>query len=472
MNIKKNSDLEWEIPKSGNMRVPVRIYASEKLLEGMKKDKTLEQARNVSELKGILKKSIVCPDGHMGYGFSIGGVAAFDIDKGIVSPGGVGFDICCGVRLVKTNLKREEVIDKKKELIHQISRDIPKGLGRGGVIKLNKQDIKGILERGVNWAVEKGYGTKEDIEKTEDYGNLKPANSKNVSKKAIKRGLPQLGSLGSGNHFLEIQEVEEIYNKEIGKKFGVNEKGQIMVMIHSGSRGLGHQIASDYIKKMENEYGYENLPDRQLINAPIKSKLGQEYLSAMSCAANYGFTNRHMIMDFTKKSFKQIFPKSELKLVYGVAHNVAKFEEHEVDGKKIKLCIHRKGATRSFGPGRKELPKIYQKTGQPVLIPGTMGTSSYLLVGTKKAEELTWGSTAHGAGRVMSRTQARKKKHGNEVKKELGSKGIDIEVRSLKGLAEEAPYAYKDVDEVVRVSDKLGIGNLVAKLKPLAVMKG
>jgi tRNA-splicing ligase RtcB len=468
MKIKKISGYEWEIPKEGKMRVPVRIYASEKLLEGMKKDETLKQAKNVAMLKGIQKKSIVCPDGHMGYGFSIGGVAAFDLEEGIVTPGGVGFDINCGVRLVKTNLVKKK-IDKKK-LIHQISRDIPKGLGRGGALKISKKDIKEVLEKGSEWALKNNYGTKKDLERTEDYGRLENADSSKVSEKAIKRGLSQLGSLGSGNHFLEIQEIEEIYNNKIAGKWGL-EKGKITVMIHCGSRGLGHQVASDYIKKMENKYGTKNIPDRQLVNASIKSDLGQDYLKAMRCAANYAFCNRQIILNFVRKSFKQVLP-AKLEMIYDVAHNIAKFEKQQIDGKEKELCIHRKGATRSFGPGREELPEVYKNTGQPVIIPGTMGTSSYLLVGTKKAEELTFGSTAHGAGRVMSRTQAKKKKRGEEVKKELESKGIDIEQGSIKGLAEEAPYAYKDVDEVVKVSDKLGIGNLVAKLKPLAVMKG
>ncbi len=473
VEIKKISDLEWEIPEKGRMNVPVRIYASEKLLEAIKQDKTLEQAKNMATLKGVVKKIIVLPDAHQGYGANIGSAVAFNLKEGVVSPGQCGYDINCGVRLLSTNLTKKEIMDKKKELIHQISRDIPKGLGKGGVIKLDKNDLKEILEKGSKWAVEKGYGSKEDLERTEDNGCLKGADASKVSERAIKRGVPQLGSLGSGNHFLEIQEVDEVFNKEIAEKFGI-KKGQVTVMVHCGSRGLGHQVASDYIKKMEQKYPekIKQLPDRELINAPIKSELGQDYLKAMKAAANFGFCNRHLIMDFTRKSFRKFLPQAKLKMVYDVAHNVAKFEKHLIDGDEKEVMVMRKGATRSFGPGRDELPEVYKKTGQPVLIPGTMGTSSYLLVGTKKAEELTFGSTAHGAGRVMSRSKAIKQKYGNEVKKGLEEKGIDIEAGSSKGLAEEAPYAYKDVDDVVKVSDKLGIGNLVARLKPLAVMKG
>ncbi len=486
--IKKISENIWEIPKQGKMNVPTKIYASDSLMELMKKDKTLEQVKNVAMLPGIVKVSLAMPDAHQGYGFSIGGVAAFDLDRGIVSPGGVGYDINCGVRLLATNLKKEEILEKKKELLHQISRDIPKGVGRGGAINLSKEEIKEVLEKGAKWAVEKGRGSGRDLERTEDGGCIVGAKAENVSERAIKRGLPQLGSLGAGNHFLEIQEVEKIYDEKIAEKFGLKE-GQVTVMIHCGSRGLGHQVASDYIKLMEKKYGFKDLPgsnspnshlerrktaipDRELINAPIKSELGQKYLSAMAAAANFGFANRHLIMDSVRKSFKRVFPTAKLEMVYDVAHNVAKIEEHVVNGKEQKLCVHRKGATRSFGPGRKELSEYYQKTGQPILLPGSMGTASYVLVGTKKAEEISFGSTAHGAGRVMSRSQAIRDFRGEDIKKELEEKGIDIESGSWKGLAEEGPQAYKDIDEVVKVSHEVGIGNMVAKLKPLGVMKG
>jgi len=471
---KKISKNVYEIPKSGKMKVPVKIYASEKLLNSMKKDNTLEQAQNMAMLPGIVKQAILCPDGHNGYGFPIGGVAAFDMEKGIISPGGVGYDINCGVRLLATNLMKRDIQRKIRKIVEEIFAQVPSGVGRGGKMKLSKQEIKQVLETGANWAVKKGYGEKEDLERTEDNGCIKRAKASAVSERALARGLSQLGSLGAGNHFLEVGCVDEIYDKETAKVFGITEKNQITIMIHCGSRGLGHQVASDYIKSMEEKYGFEKLPDRELINAPIRSELGQKYFSAMTAAANFGFCNRQLIMHWVRQAFNKVFGKKiQLNMVYDVAHNMAKFEEHIVDGKNVKLCIHRKGATRSFGPGRKELPKVYQKTGQPVIIPGSMGTASYILVGTKKAEEVSFASTAHGAGRVMSRHSALKKFRGEKVKNELAEKkGIEVKSGSWKSLAEEAPEVYKDIDEVVRVSHDVGIGNLVARLKPLGVMKG
>lgn len=472
VEIKKISENIYEIPKKGKMLVPTLIYASDKLIKAIKLDKTLQQAQNVAMLDGIVEHALVMPDAHQGYGFPIGGVAAFDLKKGVVSPGGVGYDINCGVRLLASNLTTRDIKGVKKELLHQISRDVPSGLGRGGAMKLNEAELKQIIEKGCKWAVAKGYGNKEDLERIEDNGCIPGAKFEYISEKARRRGFPQLGSLGSGNHFLDILEIEEIFDKNIAKKFGINQKGQITVMIHCGSRGLGHQVASDYIRMMEDEYGIKNLPDRELINAPINSKLGKQYLSAMAGAANFGFANRHLIMHFIRDSFKQVIKKSKLKMVYDVAHNVAKIEDHLVNGKKIKLCVHRKGATRSFGPGRKELPNIYKNIGQPVIIPGSMGTSSYVLVGTEKAEEISFGSTAHGAGRVMSRHGALKKFRGEKIKEELNKKGIEIKSQSWKSLTEENPEVYKDIEEVVKVSHELGIGNLVAKMKPSAVLIG
>jgi len=473
--IKKINEYEWRIEKQGAMNVPVIIYASEKLLEKMKQDDTFKQAMNVATLKGIQKASYVMPDGHMGYGFPIGGVAAMDLESGVISPGGVGFDINCGVRILSTNLNIKGIREKKKELIRQIAKEVPKGIGKGSIIKLNQGQIQEILETGAKWAVKNGYGTEKDLEKTEDYGCLQ-GKSEDVSERAIKRGIPQLGSLGAGNHFLEIQEIEEIYDEKTAENFGLYEKGQITIAIHCGSRGLGHQVASDYIRIMENKYSFKDLPDRELVNAPINSEIGKKYFSAMNCAANFAYCNRQMIMEQVRKIVKNFFPNAELNLIYDVCHNIAKIEEHELEneGTKIKkkLLIMRKGATRSFGPGREELPPCYRKTGQPVLLPGSMGTASYILVGTKKAEQVSFASTAHGAGRVSSRAQALKNLRGENVKKELESKGIDVEAGSWKGLAEEAPEVYKDIDEVARVSHKVGIGNLVAKLKPIAVMKG
>lgn len=377
----------------------------------------------------------------------------------------------CGVRILATNIKVSEFMKKRKEILHDFTRAIPSGVGRGRKERLSFEELDEVLEKGAEWTVEKGKATKEDLERCEENGKMGNANPKDVSHRAKQRGLPQLGTLGAGNHFLEVQKVDEIFDEKIAKIFGLS-KDCIVIAIHCGSRGLGHQVASDYIKAMEDEYGFKSLPDRELINAPIKSELGKRYLSAMNCAVNFAFCNRQLIMHDVRQVLKRYFPKNKNQLVYDVCHNIAKIEEHEVDGKKMKLCIHRKGATRSFGPGRKEIPKIYRDVGQPVILPGSMGTASYILVGTKKAEEISFGSTAHGAGRVMSRHEALNKFRGEQIKKELQEKDIEIEAGGWKSIAEEAPGVYKDIDEVVRVSHKAGIGNLVAKVKPLAVMKG
>jgi tRNA-splicing ligase RtcB len=473
VEVKKVSKNIWIIEKTGKMNVPILIFASEKLLKKMQEDETFKQAVNISTLPGLVKNVIILPDGHMGYGMPIGGVMACEIENGFISPGSVGFDINCSVRLLRTNLKKEDIDNagEKKKIIDSLFRDVPSGVGKGSVLKINKEQLKEILEQGIDWAIKNGYGTKVDAEFTEENGRMKEAKADCVSGRAIARGLPQIGSLGSGNHFLEIQVVDEIFDKQVARTFGL-EKGQITIMIHCGSRGLGHQVASDYIVAMEKEYGFANLPDRELINAPINSKLGKEYFSAMSAAANFAFANKQIITHQVRETMKRVFPEFKAEVVYDVCHNIAKFEEYEIDGKKKMLCIHRKGATRSFGPGRKEVPKEYREVGQPVLIPGSMGTSSYVLVGTKKAEEVSFASTAHGAGRAESRSQALREMRGEDVKAELKEKGIEVATRSIQGLAEEAPSAYKDIDEVVRVSHEVGIGNLVAKLKPIAVMKG
>lgn len=470
MEIKKISENIYEIPKTGKMNVPGKIFASDKLIGAIKEDKTLEQVKNVAMLPGILKASIALSDAHQGYGFSIGGVAAFDIDKGVISPGGVGYDIDCSVRLLRTNLKKKDIGDKEK-LIEALHRKIPSGVGKGSPFKLTKEELNKILIGGAQYMVERGYGTKEDYLHLEEEGKIPNADPSKVSQRALKRGIGQLGTLGAGNHFLEIAYVDEIFDKEIAKAFGL-EKDQITIMIHCGSRGLGHQIASDYIKAMEEEYGFKNLPDRELINAPIKSKLGKDYYAAHNAAANFAFANKQLITSWIREELKTLFPKIKIEVVYEVCHNIAKFEEHIVDGKKKKVCVHRKGATRSFGPGRKEIPKSYRKVGQPVLIPGTMGTSSYVLVGTKKAEELTFGSTVHGAGRIKSRSAAIHTIKGEEIKKKLHEKGIEVKSGSWKSLAAEAPEAYKNVDEVIQAVDDLGISKKVARLKPLTVIKG
>jgi tRNA-splicing ligase RtcB len=460
----------YEIPKQGKMNVPGRIYASEGILKDIEKDRTIEQIKNVAALPGILSYSFAMPDAHFGYGFSIGGVAAFDLKKGIVSPGGVGFDINCGVKILKTNLKRKDLIGKEKILLFELDKKIPSGVGRGSPFQIKKNELKDLFEKGAKFIVEKGEGVKEDYLNVEEEGCIKGADISKVSSRAIQRGIGQLGTLGAGNHFLEVQVVDEIFDSKGAKVFGL-EKGQILIMIHCGSRGLGHQVASDYIKLMEDKYGFKNLEDRQLVNAPIGSKLGKDYFSAMACAANFAFANRQLIASWVRDVFVKMFPKVKVETLYDICHNIAKIEEHVVDGKKIKVCVHRKGATRSFGPGRMEVPLKYRKVGQPVLIPGSMGTASYILVGTKKAEEISFGSTTHGAGRIMSRSSLRNLK-GEDVKKSLEKKGINVKAGSMKSLAEEAPEAYKDIEDVVSVVHDLGLSRKVARLKPVLVVKG
>lgn len=473
MELKKINDQTWEIPRQGEMKVPAVIYASEKLLESVKRDLTLKQARNVACLPGIQRKAYVMPDAHQGYGFPIGGVAAFDMEKGVISPGGVGYDINCGVRLLKTEFFEKDILEKRKRLLSEIFQEVPAGVGKGGTTRLSRRVLEEVCAKGAEWAVENGYGTKDDLQKTEEYGRMKDADPGHLSQRAVERGIPQLGTLGAGNHFLEIQKVSEIYDRDVARVFGVHSEGQILVMIHCGSRGLGHQVASDYIRLMENRFGIRGLPDRELINAPIRSDLGMRYYKSMSAAVNFAFANRQMIAHWVRNVFAKVMGTSQgMDQVYDVCHNVAKFETHEIEGKPRKVCIHRKGATRSFGPGREEIPEVYRSVGQPVLIPGSMGTASYLLVGTKEAEALSFGSTAHGAGRVMSRHEALRRFRGEQIKKELEKKGIALQSTSWKGVAEEASEAYKNVDEVVRVSHAAGIGRLVAKLVPLGVMKG
>ncbi len=470
--IKRISEYVWEIEKEKGMNVPGRVFASDKLFEKIKQDKTLEQVKNAAKLPGIVGYSIAMPDAHQGYGLSIGGVIAFDAKKGIISPGSVGFDINCGVRLLISNIDKKTFLQKRNFVLQEIYKNVPSGVGKKGEFRLTNKEIDKVLEMGVDWAIEKGYGTIEDKNHCEDNGRILGADAKKVSAKARGRGMNQLGSLGAGNHFMEIQEVEKIYDEKTAKVFGVEKEGQVAVMIHSGSRGLGHQVASDYIQLMEKEYGFKHLPDRQLAYAPIDSKLGKDYLAAMAGAANFGFANRHLIMHQVREGFKKYFPKIKLGLVYDVAHNIAKFEEHEVNGKRMMLCVHRKGATRSLGPGHKDIPSAYRKVGSPIIIPGSMGTYSYVLAGTKEAEKISFASTAHGAGRVLSRSYAIKNISANKVKKELEEKDISFISGSPKGMVEEAPEAYKDVNEVVRVSHELGIGKLVARLKPLGVVKG
>jgi len=473
MELRKVRDNVWEIPKQGEMKVPALVYASERLLADVRQDLTLEQARNVACLPGIQRMSYVMPDAHQGYGFPIGGVAAFDLDEGVISPGGVGYDINCGVRLLRSDFLDQDITARRKELLAEIFREVPAGVGKGGVTRLSRAVLKDILARGAEWAVENGYGMKEDLERTEEYGRMGEADPDALSDRALERGVPQLGTLGAGNHFLEIQKVQEVLDKEAAAAFGVEGAGQVLVMIHCGSRGLGHQVATDYIELMGNAFGVKGLPDRELVNAPFRSELGRRYYRAMSAAVNYAFANRQMIAHWVRDVFAKVLGSAKgMRQVYDVCHNVAKVEQHVVGGRSRDLCVHRKGATRSFGPGRAEIPEAYRAAGQPVIIPGSMGTASYLLVGTGEAEELSFGSTAHGAGRVMSRHEALRRFRGEQIRDDLARRGIELKSTSWKGVAEEASAAYKDVDEVVRVSHEVGLGRLVARLVPVGVMKG
>jgi tRNA-splicing ligase RtcB len=473
MDLRKISDNVWEIPKQGEMKVPAVIYSSARLLDDIRRDMTLTQARNVACLPGIERMSYVMPDAHQGYGFPIGGVAAFDLDSGIISPGGVGYDINCGVRLLKTDYTETDVAGKRKELLAEIFKEVPAGVGKGGVTKLSRGVLKEILVKGAEWAVENGYGRKEDLERTEEYGRMKDAAADAVSDRAMERGIPQLGTLGSGNHFLEIQKVHEIYDEVAARAFGIRAAGQVLVMIHCGSRGFGHQVATDYIEVMENAFGVQGLPDRELVHAPFKSPQGQQYYRSMCAAVNYAFANRQMIAHWVRDVFARILGTSKgMDQVYDVCHNVAKVETHEAGGRSRRLVVHRKGATRSFGPGRPEIPECYRSVGQPVIIPGSMGTASFILAGTQEAEGLSFSSTAHGAGRVMSRHEAVRRFRGERIRDDLARKGIELKSTNWKGVAEEAAEAYKDVDEVVRVSHAVGLGRLVAKVVPIGVMKG
>ena len=478
--IKKIAENIYEIPDTfrPGMRVPSRIYCDDALLEKMKSDNTLMQATSITFLPGVYKFSITLPDGHSGYGFPIGGVAATDLDEGVVSPGGVGYDINCGVRLLRTNIQKKDMKDMK-ELMHELFMAVPSGLGSKGKMRLKSaSELDKILQNGSEWAVKKGYGWDEDLLHTENGGRLPRANPELISSRAKERGLPQLGSLGSGNHFLEVQYVDKIYDELIAKKLGITGTGQIMVMIHTGSRGFGHQVCSDFLRVMERSVrAYDiKIPDRELACAPINSKEGQQYLQSMACAANYAWVNRQMIMHWVRETFekhsKQQAEDLDMHLIYDVAHNIAKFEEHEIEGKKIKVCVHRKGATRAFPAGHTEINQDYRSIGQPVLLPGSMGTASYLLLGGAKSMELSFGSTAHGAGRVLSRSAATKRFWGDRVQQDLMREGVTIQAASKKVLSEEAPGAYKNIDKVSNISHNLGIATKIVRLRPFGVTKG
>ncbi len=478
--LEKIEDNVWQIPtyKSG-MLVPGRVFADEKLLEKIQLDRTLEQCANVTHLPGIYKYAITLPDGHEGYGFPIGGVAATDYDEGVISPGGVGYDINCGVRLLTTNLSEEDVRPKLAKLTNTIFENVPSGLGsRRKDFKVSTHELERLVMEGVLWATDQGMGWSEDAEHCEEGGCMKNADPDKVSTRAKNRGLSQVGTLGSGNHFLEIQKVDTIYDEKTAGTFGIEHKGQVTAMIHCGSRGFGHQVCSDYLRVMERAvHRYKiALPDRELACAPANTKEAEDYYEAMACAVNYAFVNRQTITHWFRKSFEEVFKtdpeKFGLNLVYDVAHNIAKIENHKVNGERQKVWVHRKGATRAFPPGHQEVPVNYRAVGQPIFIPGSMGTSSWLLVGTEKAMELTFGSTAHGAGRTMSRHAAKRRFWGGDVKEAMEKRGIYVRSASAVVLAEEADPAYKDVDLVVGVSDKLGIATKVARFVPLAVVKG
>jgi tRNA-splicing ligase RtcB len=471
--LKRESDIQWEIPQTGRMRVPGIIYATEELVRDMD-NKVLEQMTNVAMLPGIQKASFAMPDAHWGYGFPIGGVAAFDADEGgVVSAGGVGFDVSCGVRTLLTGLTAAEIDAVKEQLADILFRAIPAGVGSTGKLHLNQEEMDEMLTGGAQWAVAQGYGLREDLDRIEEHGQMKHAKPREVSEQAKKRQRDEVGTLGSGNHYLEIQEIVEIFNPEVAAAFGLR-KGDAVLSIHCGSRGLGHQIGTDFLKKMviaAPSYGI-TLPDRELACAPINSEVGQSYLGAMRAAINCALANRQVITHLARQAFATILPKTDLKLVYDVSHNTCKVEEHSIDGQKKQLFVHRKGATRAFGPGHEVLPEVLKPIGQPVLIGGTMGTASYILVGTGKGEELSFSSSCHGAGRRMSRHQATKQWKGRALIDYLASKGILIRSPSFRGVAEEAPGAYKDVDVVVDAADKAGLSKKVAKVEPLICIKG
>lgn len=478
-DIEKINDFEWEIPKSykKGMLVPVRIFATKRLLEEIADDRSLEQAVNSAMLPGLVGHVVVMPDMHQGYGFPIGGVAATRFPSGVISPGAIGYDINCGVRLLGTEIAFEESQPWLDDLANALNHYCPSGVGVSGHVSISRKELDEVCVIGSEWARKKGFASDDDLRRTEEYGRLEGADPRDVSKRAKDRGRSQIGTLGAGNHFIEVDMVEQIFDADAARVMGLQE-GHLAVQIHCGSRGFGHQICTDYVRDFQGavqRYGI-NLPDRELVCAPLDSPEGKAYLSAMRCAANYAFTNRQVLAHYAGRAFEEIFAGKvsdwELHQVYDIAHNMGKIETHEVEGKKMKVCVHRKGATRAFGPGSPELPPEYQSIGQPVLVPGSMGTASWVLVGTRESMERSFGSTCHGAGRVMSRRQAKKSVWGSDLKENLEDRGIRIRAGSMAGLAEEAPTAYKDVDSVVQTVSNAGIAKKVARLVPVIVVKG
>jgi tRNA-splicing ligase RtcB len=477
--MKRISDYVWEIPATfrDDMRVPARIYADDKLLEEALKEHCVEQLINTATLPGIVEYALAMPDIHQGYGFPIGGVAATRLPHGIISPGGVGYDINCGVRLLGTHLTHEEIAPHINDLATMLYHNCPSGVGEKGSVRVTDAEFDEVCVKGSRWALGRGFARAEDLPRTEEAGCLAGANPDKVSKRARERGRPQVGTLGAGNHFVEVDEVTEIYDEEAARAMGLFQ-GQVAVQIHCGSRGFGHQVCTDYVDEFQTaikKYDIK-LPDRELVCAPFNSPEGQSYFAAMACAANYAFANRQVLLAHIRRSFEQVLAGKvndwDVFQVYDIAHNMAKVETHEIGGERVKVCVHRKGATRAFGPGFEGLPPEYRDIGQPVLVPGSMGTASFVLVGTTGSMAQTFGSTCHGAGRVMSRAQAKRQVRGEKLKGELEHQGIAVRAGSMSGLAEEAPAAYKDVDRVVEVVHRAGIARKVARLEPFAVIKG
>jgi tRNA-splicing ligase RtcB len=469
----------WEIPKGTreDMRVPARLFADAELLEDAFADRSMEQLVNTTTLPGIVQYAAAMPDFHQGYGFPIGGVAAMDARTGVISPGGVGYDINCGVRLLGTHLEEAEVAPYVRDLIAALYSACPSGVGGDGRVRVSQRELDELITQGATWALKRGLAREADLAHTEEQGRMPGADPGKVSARAKQRGLSQVGSLGAGNHFLEVDVIDQVYDPAVAEAFGL-WRNQVMVQIHCGSRGFGHQVCSDYVRSLQGavrKYGF-SLPDRELVCAPIDSDEGRAYYGAMACAVNYAFVNRQVLAMGVREAFERVLAGKvhdfSLFQVYDVAHNIAKFEEHDVEGKPARLCVHRKGATRAFGPGLPQVPEDYRDVGQPVLVPGSMGTASYVLVGTAAAMERSWGSTCHGAGRTMSRTQARKKVWGADLRRELEEQGIAIQAGSNKGLAEEAPLAYKDVSQVVEVVHGAGLARKVVRMRPLGVIKG
>lgn len=478
-DLKRLGPYVWEVPQSyrPDMRVPARIYASRELLEKALTDKSMEQLVNAATLPGIVGHAIVMPDVHQGYGFPVGGVAATRLPDGVISPGAIGYDINCGVRLLASNLDLAEIEPYLEDLASAIYHTCPSGVGQGGRFKLNQRDLDDVLTNGARWCLGRGLAEPADLVHTEGEGCLAGADASQVSKEAKDRGRDQLGTLGAGNHFIEVDQVTETFDAEAADAFGLRP-GQVVVLIHCGSRGLGHQVCTDYVRdfqKVLGKYGI-TLPDRELVCAPLDSPEGQAYLAAMRAAANFAFANRQTLAALLRESFEQVLGRSGLpfglRQVYDVAHNIGKLEQHSIGGRSMSVCVHRKGATRAFGPGHSEIPADYRAVGQPVLVPGSMGTASYVLAGTAGAMSDTFGSTCHGAGRNMSRTKARASVHGDQLKSELRRQGIRVRAGSLRGLSEEAPMAYKDIDSVIDAVQGAGIARAVARLEPVAVIKG